>query len=134
VGIWSTAPQYPTTLFPNGSDGTGVLDGTSMATPFVSGAAALLRAHGASTSAAQQALLHTAQPVTGEKVLGHGVVNASAAVSYAKAHPHPRVALAFAPRWFRWAQFTLLAAVVVKYSWVLIHILRRRWLAPQVVG
>jgi subtilisin family serine protease len=23
VGIWSTAPSYPTTLFPNGTDGTG---------------------------------------------------------------------------------------------------------------
>ena len=126
VGIWSTAPQEPTTLFPNGTDGTGQLDGTSMATPFVSGVAALIRAHGASAAATQAALLHTAQPVSGADILGHGVVNASAAVAYAKKHPNVRAATDFAPRWFRWAQFILLAAVVIKYAWVLIQWMRRR--------
>ena len=126
VGIWSTAPSYPTTLFPDGTDGTGQLDGTSMATPFVSGVAALLRAHGATTAATQAAILDTAQPVSGVDVLGRGVVNAATALTYAKAHPHPLVGLEFAPRWFRWAQFILLAAVVVKYSWVLIRMMLRR--------
>jgi subtilisin family serine protease len=126
VGIWSTAPSYPTTLFPNGTDGTGQLDGTSMATPFVSGVAAVLRAHGATAAATQAAILRTAQPVSGVDVLGHGVVNAASALTYAQAHPHPLVGLDFAPRWFRWAQLVLLAAVVVKYSWVLILRMRRR--------
>jgi subtilisin family serine protease len=126
VGIWSTAPSYPTTLFPNGTDGTGQLDGTSMATPFVSGVAALLRGHGATAAATQAAILRTAQPVSGVDVLGHGVVNAASALTYAQAHPHPLVGLDFAPRWFRWAQLVLLAAVVVKYSWVLIRRMRRR--------
>ena len=101
VDIWSSAPAYPTTLFSNGTDGTGELDGTSMATPFVSGVAALLRAEGSTAAATQAALLKTAQPVAGVNVLGHGVVNAGAALTYAKSHPHPRVALEFAPRWFR---------------------------------
>jgi hypothetical protein len=92
-----------------------------MATPFVSGVAALLRAHGATAAAAQAAILRTAQPVSGVDVLGHGVVNAASALTYAQAHPHPLVGLDFAPRWFRWAQLVLLAAVVVKYSWVLIR-------------
>ena len=126
VGIWSTAPSYPTTLFPNGTDGTGQLDGTSMATPFISGVAALLRAHGATAAATQAAILRTAQPVSGVDVLGRGVVNAATALPYAQAHPHPLVGLDFAPRWFRWAQLILLAAVVGKYSWLLIRTVRRR--------
>jgi hypothetical protein len=64
--------------------------------------------------------------VSGVDVLGHGVVNAATALTYARAHPHPFVALDFAPEWFRWAQLILLAAVVVKYSWVLIRRMRRR--------
>jgi hypothetical protein len=97
-----------------------------MATPFVSGVAALLRAHGATAAATQAAILRTAQPVSGVDVLGHGVVNAATAPTFAQTHPHPLVALDFAPRWFRWAQLVLLAAVVVKYSWVLIRRMRRR--------
>ena len=69
-------------------------------------------------------------------MLGHGVVNAAAALTYAKAHPHPQVAADFAPAWFRWTRLTLLATVVVKYTWVLIQMVRRRrWAArpfPQV--
>ena len=130
VAIWSTAPQYPTTLFPDGTDGTAVLDGTSMATPFVSGVAALVRAQGATTAATQAALLNTAQPVAGVNTLGHGIINAAAALSYAKTHRHPGVAQDFAPRWYRATEFTLLAAVIVKYSWALIQMLRRRSAGP----
>jgi hypothetical protein len=97
-----------------------------MATPFVSGVAALLRAHGATAAATQAAILHTAQPMSGVDVLGRGVVNAATALTYAQAHPHPLVGLDFAPRWFRWAQLILLAAVVGKYSWLLIRTVRRR--------
>jgi hypothetical protein len=57
---------------------------------------------------------------------GHGIINAVAAVSYAKTHPHPGVAQDFAPRWYRWTQYTLLAAVLIKYSWALIQAVRRR--------
>jgi serine protease len=127
VQIWSTAPQYSTTLFPDGTDGTGWLDGTSMATPFVSGVAALLRAHGADAAATQAALLNTAEPVAGVNLLGHGVVNAAAALDYATAHPHSGVALAFAPSWYRWTQFSLLSAILLKYSWALLHTVRRHW-------
>jgi subtilisin family serine protease len=127
VRIWSSAPQYSTTLFPDGTDGTGWLNGTSMATPFVSGVAAILRAHGVDAEATQAALLNTAQPVAGANWLGHGVVNAAGALDYATAHPHPGVAPAFAPRWFRWMHFILLWAILLKYFWVLIHALRRRW-------
>ncbi len=126
VDIWSTAPTAPTTLFPQGTDGTGSLSGTSMATPFVSGVAAVLRGHGATAAATEQALLSTARPVPGTSVLGHGLVDAPAALSYAAAHPNPRVALAFAPRWFRWVEFALLVAVAAKYAWVAVRWLRRR--------
>jgi hypothetical protein len=63
--------------------------------------------------------------VAGVNTLGHGIINAAAALSYAKTHPHPGVAQDFAPRWYRWTQFTLLAAVLVKYSWALIQMRRR---------
>ncbi len=126
VGIWSTAPSYPTTLFPQGTDGEGALDGTSMATPFVSGVAALLRADGASAAASEQALLKSARPVAGTDILGHGVVSASAALTYARAHPQPRVGLQFVPTWFRWVQLVLLVLVAAKYTWVLVGVWRRR--------
>ena len=69
-------------------------------------------------------LLNTAQPVAGVNTLGHGIINAAAAVSYAKTHRHPGVAQDFAPRWY------LLAAVIVRYSWALIQMLRRRAAGP----
>ena len=97
-----------------------------MATPFVSGVAALVRAQGTTPAATQAALLNTAQPVAGVNTLGHGIINAAAALSYAKTHPHPGVAQDFAPRWYRWTQFTLLAAVLIKYAWVIIPAVRRR--------
>jgi hypothetical protein len=75
-------------------------------------------------------LLNTAQPVAGVNTLGHGIINAAAALSYAKTHRHPGVAQDFAPRWYRATEFTLLAAVIVKYSWALIQMLRRRSAGP----
>ena len=68
--------------------------------------------------------------VAGVNTLGHGIINAAAAVSYAKTHRHPGVAQDFAPRWYRWTEFTLLAAVIVRYSWALIQMLRRRSAGP----
>jgi subtilisin family serine protease len=134
VEVWSTAPQYPTTLWPEGTAGEGTLDGTSMATPFVSGVAAVIRAHHASASATQAALLRTAQSVAGASILGHGVVDAAAALSYAAAHPNPRVGLDFAPRWFRLTQLILVVAVAVKYGIVLVLWLRRRRRQPALAG
>ena len=68
--------------------------------------------------------------MAGVNTLGHGIINAAAAVSYAKTHRHPGVAQDFAPRWYRATEFTLLAAVIVKYSWALIQMLRRRSAGP----
>lgn len=127
VDVWSSAPEAPTTLFPDGTDGEGQLSGTSMATPFVAGVAALLRSHGADAAATQAALLATARPVTGQDKLGHGVVDASAALTYAAAHPDSGSARYFAPVWFRWAQLVLLVGVAVKYGYLLVSwFLRRR--------
>jgi serine protease len=132
VGIWSSAPEPPTTLFPDGTDGEGELDGTSMATPFVAGVAALLRSHGASAPATQAALLATARPVAGQAKLGHGVVDAPAALAYAAAHPDASSARYFAPAWFRWAQLILLVAVAVKYGYLLVSwLVRRRRRRPE---
>lgn len=72
------------------------------------------------------ALLKTAQPVARVNLLGHGVVNAGAALTYAKSHPRPWVAPEFATRWLQWPQFILLTAVVLNYSWVLLPMIRRR--------
>jgi len=68
--------------------------------------------------------------VAGVNTLGHGIINAAAAVSYAKTHRHPGAAQDFAPRWYRSMEFTLSAADIVKYSWALIQMLRRRSAGP----
>jgi len=81
VDILSTAPTYPTTVWPDGTDGYEMLEGTSMAAPFVSGVAALLLSQGRSPADAAAALFDTAVNTDGDPHLGSGLVDASAAVS-----------------------------------------------------
>ncbi len=80
VGILSTAPTYPTTVWPEGSGGYELLDGTSMAAPFVSGVAALLLTQGRSPESVSSVLFETAQNSSDDPRLGSGLVDASAAV------------------------------------------------------
>ena len=79
VGILSTAPIEPTTLFPKGTNGYAELDGTSMAAPFVSAEAALLVAQGLSPAEVRSRIESTgvATPSRGD---GHGIIDAAAAV------------------------------------------------------
>ncbi len=81
VGILSSAPTYPTTIWPDGTDGYDLLDGTSMAAPFVSGVAALLLAQGRSPEDVAALLFETAVNATDDPHLGSGLVDASAAAA-----------------------------------------------------
>lgn len=74
VGILSTAPNEPTTLWPGGSGGYERLDGTSMATPIVSGVAALLIASGVDPATIIDRITQTANS-NGNPQLGAGVVD-----------------------------------------------------------
>lgn len=80
VGILSTAPTYPTTVWAEGSRGYEELDGTSMAAPFVSGVAALLLAQGRSPERVASILFETAANADDDPRLGSGLVDAAAAV------------------------------------------------------
>jgi subtilisin family serine protease len=80
VGILSTAPTEPTTLWPTGSAGYERLDGTSMATPIVSGIAALLIAAGVDPATIIDRITQTANS-NGNPQLGAGVVDPVAATS-----------------------------------------------------
>jgi len=81
--ILSTAPVEPSTLWPDGTDGYGVLDGTSMAAPLVSAVAALLVAQGLDPQEIADRIAQTAAPASGDPALGAGVVDAAAAVGAA---------------------------------------------------
>lgn len=80
--IISTAPTYPVTIWPDGSDGYEVLDGTSMASPHVAGIVGLMVASGdRSLERIQDRLINTASNPDNDPLLGAGIVNAQAAVA-----------------------------------------------------
>lgn len=78
VNVLSTVPHAASTLFPNGSEGTARLSGTSMAAPFVSAAAAVLIQAGA-VPAEVSALVQTTASPTVDPRTGAGVVDVAAA-------------------------------------------------------
>ena len=79
--IISTAPTYPTTIWPDGTDGYEPLDGTSMASPHVAGMAALLVDSGVRSPAQiRDRLADTASNPEADPTLGAGVVQADRAV------------------------------------------------------
>lgn len=81
--ILSTAPTDPTTIWPDGSDGYESIDGTSMATPYVAGVAALLVELGLSPLEVWDTLVATTDDPLGVFILSAGRVNAAKAVEAA---------------------------------------------------
>lgn len=79
VQILSTVPTEPTSLWPSGSRGYELLDGTSMATPLVSGIAAMLLSTGVPASTVIERIVTTADGANNPQ-LGAGVVDPSEAV------------------------------------------------------
>lgn len=82
VKILSTVPEEPTTIFPEGTNGYAELDGTSMASPFVAGQAALLVAQGRDHDEVIDAIDLTADNPTGGIEYGLGVIDAAESVEY----------------------------------------------------
>jgi len=79
--IISTAPTYPTVIWPDGSEGYEELDGTSMASPHVAGIAALMVASGErSPDRIMSTIAQTASNPTDDPLLGAGIVQAKAAL------------------------------------------------------
>mmetsp|Transcript_6562 Transcript_6562/g.8537 ORF Transcript_6562/g.8537 Transcript_6562/m.8537 type:complete len:703 (-) Transcript_6562:138-2246(-) len=94
VGILSTFPIDGCQICPRNSNGYGAIDGTSMATPHVSGVAALLwqAIPDASASRLREALQNSAQDLgtPGRDTLyGKGLVQAVSALDYLEGPPPP---------------------------------------------
>lgn len=81
VRILSTLPTYKTPETLKNTSGYGVLDGTSMASPYVAGLAALLVSQGKSPDEAMAAIRSTAVNASRDPRLGLGIVDAKAAVT-----------------------------------------------------
>ena len=82
--ILSTAPPGRTTIWADGTDGYEPLDGTSMASPYVAGVAALLVAQGLDADQVAEVLAETAQDPGDDIRLGAGLIDAAAAVTRAE--------------------------------------------------
>lgn len=78
--ILSTVPTYPTTLFPDGTDGYATLAGTSMAAPLVAGVAAQLISVGVPSDEVIDLLTQTASNPDDLPGLGNGIIDAHAAL------------------------------------------------------
>lgn len=83
VGIWSTLPTYRTPMTLHNESGYGPEDGTSMAAPYVSALAAMLRADHESVRQTMHDIRATARNPSHDPRLGYGVVNAEAALKAA---------------------------------------------------
>lgn len=83
VNILSTLPTYQTPETLEYTGGYGMLDGTSMAAPYVAGLAALLLAQGKSADETLKAIRETAGNPGKDPRLGLGIVDAQAAVKRA---------------------------------------------------
>ncbi|MFI6319463.1 S8 family peptidase [Nonomuraea sp. NPDC050556] len=81
VRILSTLPTYKTPETLKNGSGYGMLDGTSMASPYVAGLAALLVGQGKSPDETMAAIRRTARNPNKDPRLGLGIVDAQAAVT-----------------------------------------------------
>lgn len=80
AAILSTIPESPSTLFPDPDSGYATLDGTSMATPLVSCAAAILLGLGATADEAVEIIGDTVAPLADPRA-GVGALDLAAAVA-----------------------------------------------------
>ncbi|MDE0573919.1 S8 family serine peptidase [Demequina sp. B12] len=83
--IVSTVPTYATTLYPDGSDGYETMSGTSMASPLVAGAVALLLSAGVPAQEVPHLLAETAHNDWELTRLDAGIIDVEAALTEAQA-------------------------------------------------
>ncbi len=84
VDVLSTLPTYTTKETPKNDSGYGDLSGTSMAAPYASAVAALLRRQGRDPDQIMSAIRDSAANPEQPAKLGLGIVDAKAAVNTAK--------------------------------------------------